>query len=250
MKHKKPSPSLLAPHKAMQQSSPPNNYSGFLHNARNDTNNVVALARMTVNENGNALIFILIAIALLGLLTVTLSRSGNNNDTGSFEQNQIAASEILTHAKSIENAVQSLLARGCSENEISFENSTVAGYINPNSPTDKSCHIFHVNGTGITVEIPTAVLSASYAVTDIETTNSDLLLILENQSDTLCRQINNITGAPVIDDAYGSIPVKFIGDYTSLASIGGSNETQRANSACFLKTSDSTYQFYHVLIAR
>lgn len=106
-------------------------------------------------QKGNALFFILIAIALLGLLTVTMSRSGSNsNDTGSYEQSQIVASEVLNYAKSIENAVQSLLARGCSENEISFENSGVAGYTNPNSPADKSCHVFDVAGAGMTYIVP------------------------------------------------------------------------------------------------
>ena len=72
-------------------------------------------------QNGNALWFILLAIALLGLLTAVMTRSsGTDNDTGSYEKNQIAANEILQYAKSIENAVQNLLARGCSENDISF----------------------------------------------------------------------------------------------------------------------------------
>ncbi len=138
--------SLRGVRKAARQYRDLNSYSGLLRYARND------------KEAGNALIFILIAIVLLGLLTVTLTRSGDStNDTGDFEQNQIAASEILTYAKSIENAVQSLLARGCSENEISFwhdsdGNGTEDGsddYYNDKSPTDRSCHVFDVSGVGL-----------------------------------------------------------------------------------------------------
>lgn len=146
MQQQTPASPLREACKAAQQSRDLNTYSGLLRYARND-------------EGGNALIFILIAIALLGLLTVTLSRSGDStNDTGDFEQNQIAASEILAYAKSIENAVQSLLARGCSENEISFwhdsdGNGTEDGgddYYNDKSPTDRFCHVFDVAGAGMT----------------------------------------------------------------------------------------------------
>ena len=109
-------------------------------------------------QNGNAFFFILIAIALLGLLTMTMTRSGNNtNDTGKFEQNQIAANEILRYAKSIENAVQMLLSRGCSENVISFwhdsnGDGTEDGgddYYNDDAPSNHSCHVFDSAGAGL-----------------------------------------------------------------------------------------------------
>lgn len=106
------------------------------------------------HQSGNALWFILIAIGLLGLLTITFSRSSKNNDSGDYEQTQIAASEILRYAKSLENAVQTLLAKGCSENEISFENNVVAGYTNSNSPAENSCHVFRSAGAGMTYQEP------------------------------------------------------------------------------------------------
>lgn len=110
-------------------------------------------------QSGNALWFILLAIALMGILTAVMTRSsGTDSDTGDYEQNQIAASEILRYAKSIENAVQTLIARGCSENTISFwhdsdGNGTENGsddYYNADSPTDHSCHIFEPEGGGLT----------------------------------------------------------------------------------------------------
>ena len=110
-------------------------------------------------ESGNALWFILVAIGLLGLLTVMLSRSGSNtNETGSYEQNVIAANEILSYAKNMENAVQGLLARGCSENELSFWHDSNGDGVEDNNDdyfntvstrTDRSCHIFDVAGAGI-----------------------------------------------------------------------------------------------------
>lgn len=109
-------------------------------------------------QNGNALWFILIAVALLGLLTVTMTRGGgSSDDTGDYERQQIQANDILTYASSIESAVQSLIARGCSENDISFwhdsdgngtENAS-DDYFNANSPTDHSCHVFQPEGAGL-----------------------------------------------------------------------------------------------------
>ncbi len=109
-------------------------------------------------QSGNALWFILIAIFLLGGLTVLLSRTGGQTEeTGSAEQVSIQASEILRYLSSIKSGVDQLRGRGCGENQLSFwydsngdgsENGSDSFY-NPAAPTDRSCHIFHVNGAGV-----------------------------------------------------------------------------------------------------
>ncbi len=180
-----------------------------------------------MKQSGNALIFILIAIALLGLLTVTLSRSSDStNDTGDFEQNQIAASEILSYAKSIENAVQMLLVRGCSENELSFwhdsdGNGTEDGsdnYYNDESPTDRSCHVFDVAGAGMTYETPneewldrlesaqTGYAELFFSMQSNVDGNKVLAMIFPYVTKNICLQINtasnvvNTGGAPPKDN--------------------------------------------------
>ena len=83
--------------------------------------------------------------------------SSSTNETGGYERNSIQASEILAYANTIENGVQSLLARGCGENELSFwydsdNNGTENGsdrYYNSDAPTDQSCHIFEPEGAGV-----------------------------------------------------------------------------------------------------
>lgn len=203
-----------------------------------------------MEQSGNALWFILIAIGLLGLLTVSLTRSGSNtNETGSFEQNQIAVSQILTYAKSIENAVQSLLSRGCSENEISFDNNIVTGYENLNAPDDNSCHVFEPEGAGMSIEYESALYTSALSITDVYSSRSELLFILENMGNNQCQQINRITGAPVIDEAY-TTPTQFTGGFTASGFIGDADETEESQSGCFESTSDSQNHFYHVLHAR
>jgi type II secretory pathway pseudopilin PulG len=237
-------------------------------------------------QNGNALIFILIAIALLGLLTVSLSKSsGDSNDTGSFEQNQIAASEILTYAKGIENAVQSLLARGCSENEISFQNAVVAGYSNTSSPTDNSCHIFEPEGTGITYNLIKEVwLNSTYSAQPyynqwqfeanhcvigvasdstncVSDSSKELILSLIFLKKDLCMLINKSLGVtnpgnqPPIDATTPS------NDFTGIFGPAGNGimgddaaELIAKKSGCYqddaVGFSGNAYIFYHVLIAR
>lgn len=171
-------------------------------------------------QNGNALFFILIAIALLGLLTVTMTRSGDStNDTGDYEQNQIVASEVLTYAKSIENAVQTLLARGCSENEISFWHDSDGNgtedasddYYNTNSPTDHSCHVFDVAGAGMTyLDISSKInngLTFTLATASLGRTLKDIgddsrvdlyfsIRGLPNLMESFCTAVNKIAGVP------------------------------------------------------
>jgi hypothetical protein len=201
------------------------------------------------SEKGNALIFILIAIALLGLLTVTLSRSGDStNDSGDYEQNQIAASEILSYAKSIENAVQMLLARGCSENDISFENNVVAGYTNPNAPTDNSCHVFDVAGAGMTYQ-STPIFTGAYQITDVGTTRAELLLLLEDQNSLICAQVIALSGTPSIDENYNT-PAQFVGIYDNTNAIGDPGETEGVEAGCFTNTNDNSSIMYLVLHAR
>lgn len=189
-------------------------------------------------QNGNALFFILIAIALLGLLTVTMMRSSSDsNDAGSYEQSQIVASEVLNYAKSIENAVQMLLARGCSENELSFwhdsnddgnENSS-DDYYNSKSPTDHSCHVFDVAGAGLTYQDMTdkigpsinfriAVTSVDRALKDIgEDDQADLYFsYITNlrDMDGFCDAVNRMNGVAKT----GSAPAGAYDPYTTAPS--------------------------------
>lgn len=240
-----------------------------------------------MKQNGNALIFILIAIALLGLLTVTLSRSGDStNDTGDFEQNQIIASEILAYAKSIENAVQSLLARGCSENELSFENDVVAGYENPNSPADNSCHIFDTAGAGMTYQAPnedwldnnfsekpdfnTNVFNGHLHITnklDLNTNDvskKELLIVTPYLKDSVCAQINTISNAniasanPPKED--NTTAINFFVKYTGTFSVGADIDANGSDldlnvfrdvlSGCTRPSDENSNMMFHTLISR
>ncbi len=237
---------------------------------------------MTRQQSGNALWFILIAVGLLGLLTVTLTKSGSStNETGSFEQNQIVASQILTYAKSIENAVQSLLARGCSENEISFENNVVAGYENPNAPTDKSCHVFDAAGAGMTYEAPkenwldkskngedsfgeivitglARVDTVGGAICGVNQC-SELLFYIPYLEQNICVSLNRALNLNVnlsidegIQDLGPSSADFFTGSFKNDSGFIGNEQAVLIgeNNACIYRNHNENFSFYHVLHAR
>ena len=241
------------------------------------------------HQNGNAFLFILIAIALLGLLTVTMTRSGSNtDDTGNFEQNQIAANEILRYAKSIENAVQMLLSRGCSENVISFwhdsnGDGTEDGgddYYNDDAPSNHSCHVFDAAGAGITYQepnekwldnsFPAALLSAGtygeyrfqggFSFIDIETPRPELGMYLNFIKKDLCMQINRTLGvqnlaSDTAEDTNSNPSVMFFdGTYgTPLADNIGDDTNEYLtgkHTFCWKNTSNNVYALAHILHAR
>lgn len=107
-------------------------------------------------QNGNAFLFILIGIVLFAALSFTVARGLRTQTASSISEKDasLAAAEILDYAQRIQRAVDRVRRRGCSENEISFENEVVAGYENANAPNDNSCHIFHPNGGSVSYVIP------------------------------------------------------------------------------------------------
>ncbi len=219
------------------------------------------------NQSGNAIWFILLAVALLGFLTSVISRGTSSVDqTGDFERARIQSAQIIRYAKSIETALQNLrLNNGCSENEISFENNDVTGYINANAPTDESCHIFETNGGAITWQ--------TYAISDKEwiitksariyeavtSSNDDILIILRDVPESICAQINrelhNWTSIPTWDAGSGYLWSKADGDYGASAVVlslprpGPVWETDII-TGCFNNTNAGEYDFFHTLLLR
>ncbi len=224
-------------------------------------------------QKGNALWFILVAIALLGLLTVMMSRSSStSNETGNYEQGVIFANEILSYAKGMENAVQGLLARGCSENEISFQNAMIAGYSNTISPTDNSCHVFNPAGAGMTLLTPNEnwldssesggfnfgdfVFSSTNTVTNLEDNKDELIILLEWLNQSTCEAINNTLFSEITitedPDSFSYDPNASGGFDTIADNINLSSYALHdgQTSACFSSADEGGFHFYHVLHTR
>lgn len=105
-------------------------------------------------SSGNVLFLILIAVALFAALSYAVTSSSKSGGSGiSKDKAKIAASQILQYATAIEQAITRIkVINGCNDKQVSFERAPFdgsdTGYLNPNSPADKRCHVFHPDGGG------------------------------------------------------------------------------------------------------
>lgn len=242
-------------------------------------------------ERGNVFFIILVAIVLFAALMYAFASGGDGAKSNlSPSQAKITAAGMLSYAKQLESRVSTLIRRGCSETELSFNNRLMTHptfwgeYNNSSTPIDKSCEVFQDDKTGLRfVMAPVGLdagdvsadatdnryyITSSYKVVDVgETTLGDLMLLvrmefLENPGLELCRAINQslgIDGVQGDDLNVSNTPdiYRFHGSYVDGAATGASvigdvatNVTGRS-TGCFQAVGfGSRYVFYHVLLAR
>lgn len=100
-------------------------------------------------QSGNALFFVLIGIALFAALSFTVVRMSRSTSKMSTQDARLSAQQLLSFAEHMAGAVQGvMLQNGCTLSQVSFENSSVGGYLNASAP-DK-CKVFDAAGGGRT----------------------------------------------------------------------------------------------------
>lgn len=238
----------------------------------------------TQSQRGNVLWFIMIGVALLAAITMVLSRSGSSVDqAGNYEQNSVKASQILRYVRGLEAGIERLKqVNGCSENDISFENNISSGYTNSNSPTDNSCHLFEIEGAGLSWQnLPDGIFDSQWESGNahykipfftgmFEVRNvgqdcsaaacSDLTFIVSDLKLSMCEHINDLLSinAPSGDgmtnyDPYNYAPSLFQGTFTFInsGSVLGEIMTglEGERAGCFLNMGTNP-TFYYVLLAR
>ncbi len=224
-------------------------------------------------QNGSVIMWVLIAVGLMAALSYAFMGSSRNSTSMiSNTQAEAYASEIIAYGNEVKSAVKRLQLRGCSDTEISFENNVVSGYTNSNSPPDSSCHVFDIAGGGLQlINGPNP-----FANTGVECWNGkysfingtewhgngstcaaqncvDLIMLFYTFDQNICDIINKNLG-------YSSTPTdtlfgggQFQGSYgysQTLADEVSGSEASKEKSACFFRTSDSTYIYAQLLISR
>lgn len=117
------------------------------------------ISRDKAGQSGNVIFIILIAIVLLAALTFSVTKSMRGT-SGSLRQEEavLELNQIMQYGAAIENAITQMMAQGCQDDQISFHTtkwpSSASDWINPNSPANKSCHVFDPAGGGITFQLP------------------------------------------------------------------------------------------------
>lgn len=197
---------------------------------------------------------------------------GARNNSNSFVDGSIDDVRIYGRALSA-NEVADLYratAGDYTENEISFENSVVSGYTNPNCTVD-SCKIFAPEGGGMTYtppqmewlevdKIPDQAWYGQYHfnsdmhIDAIGTDDVDLILMLAPLTKEICIDLNNKVG---VTNPGGDPPVVtgvavdgFNGVFGTPPLGSWDAHGSGKKSGCLFITSRDGYHFYHVLKAR
>ena len=185
------------------------------------------------NQRGIVIGPILAMVALLTVLASAIAAgSGSFNGDTSAVKAKAQATAILEYAHEVKFAVDRVLGKGCTDTEISFENPIVSGYENPSAPSDKSCHVFDVNGGGIVWKKPPANTSGhaegsfysgqhGFVGTTLPTgginPTQDLILFFPNITKDVCEEINRIILSNSSIPSFGALGfntnAKFTGTY-------------------------------------
>ncbi len=241
-------------------------------------------------ESGNVFLFIFMGIILFGALIFTMNRSGTGNMSAiSKAQIKLATDEILNYGQVMDRTVNKLISNGCSESQISFNNTVVSGYSTTAAPVDGSCEVFGPNGGKLNYNAPNPIwldssLSAQasygewfytgYVVVDGFGThftspyNAVLLMVLPYLKKEVCMELNDRLGleppasdTPVEDNGTAAAYVsgKFDGGYLLAGAANnidgwatpgcGCNFLFKVPQGCTL-TADNRYVYYKVLIER
>lgn len=238
-------------------------------------------ARPSINsqphpEAGSAIIYVFLGIILFVALALTFGRSLDTSQSSTAKNSgAIKASEISSYASDIQRAVDKLLLKGCSINDLNFYAShyTVASIsANPSAPPDKSCDIFAPEGGKLTWKTcPDPQMCSDpylYAysivgytgVTGIGAQQSDLVLLVLVSKDT-CEAINKSRGLPTTDLPGTTVGTSFYTgtfNYTSMLPWNGAGTYapfEKTTSGCIyarnymIAWGGEYYVYYHVLAA-
>lgn len=228
-----------------------------------------------MNQNGNAIVMILIAVALFAALSYAFTYASRTSTSFiSDEEAKAYANQIIAYGNEVKSAVKRLQLRGCSDTQISFENSVVTGYTNPNAPTDKSCHVFDIAGGGLNfIKISENILDNSYSantsygifnttgdvrILNVGTslngpTGNELIGVVSFINKNICQAINKnldfsyTSNNPPISLFYANA---FDGDYNHIAQAIMNVGLTGKKSFCFDHVGLGKYIYYITLIAR
>lgn len=189
------------------------------------------------HESGSVIFFILIAIALFAALNYAFTQSSRTDTSKlSEEKSKLLAAEIIDYARVVKNTVQAMKINNCTDAQISFDQSFVAGYSNTNAPSNNTCHVFESAGGGLygnTLGIPDEaqvaanpnyVFNGTDSLNNVGSTASELLLKANLSSESVCEAINEQIGlSPMPTDSDEIALTPFTGSYgtNSAYDLGG-----------------------------
>ncbi len=221
------------------------------------------------SESGNVLVIILLAIVLIGALTAALQGTSQQNAHIDNETLILHISEIQRDAAEMARGIRFVMQNGLSENDIRFAHPDAhSDYGDLAADTDKSDQLFSREGGGTQYKSPPPDINDGsawefYGHTALPQVGSDaaeLIAVLPNVTQSFCTKINNIVGYNTTqpqDSAtciHGGAATRF----DSATQFDSSPNTvteatfsfKPSTQGCVECTSDSSYHYFYVLMAR
>lgn len=219
-------------------------------------------------ESGNVLIIILLAIGLIGLLTAAIQ--GTTNQQGHIDNETliIRVSEVQRYASELERGIAYIMQNGYSESDIRFAH--------PNAPTDygdlsadadKSDQLFAKEGGGAQYQDPPSNINdgsswefyGQTALPEVGSDEAELVAVLPNVTQAFCERVNTILDyAAQPEDSSTCVNGGASARFDAGTQFSGSPNTvvdatfsqKPSTQGCIECTSDNSYHFFHVLMAR
>lgn len=223
------------------------------------------------SRKGSIFVLIFVFIALFAALSFAMLQGLRTGQSSLNDQEaKLVAAEIMGQANKVRDAVKTLRINGCGDTEISFDTDYMGtDYVNPDTPPDNSCKIFHPMGGKVTFPIfskDTQAILLDMAFTgrnDLDgigtnngnTSSSDLAMIFMISSKIVCETYNktlNLTSLlPPPPETYYTESDMFTGAYGPYRYVAAA-ELRGKPTACYdaIVGSDIKYVIYYTLLAR
>ncbi len=229
------------------------------------------MTRRISSENGNILFYVLIGIFLVGLLTVALRNTGGYKENIDSEDLVLKAGTVQRYGDELARGVNILMDKKVSEADIRFAHPDAASDYGTITTNPENQVFSNQGGQASYKPAPAGVNDGSnwefFATSEIPQVGSDraeLIAVLPNVTQAFCQTINSqigfTSGTQPTDDAAGSPACvmgsssnRFTGSYndSSPNPLDSSSFSKLpAYQACVRCASNSTYNYYYVLLSR
>lgn len=220
-------------------------------------------------ESGNVLVIILLAIVLIGALTAAIQSTSQHGANIDRETLTLRATELQQQTTEFERGITFIMQNGFSENDIRFAHPDAhADYGDLSADTDKSDQLFAREGGGAYYRTPPDDVNdgsawefyGNTAFPDVGSSSAELIAILPNVTQEFCLKINEVIGydATQPTDTVTCLYDGAVSRFDAVTQFASSPNTvdpatfsvKPSMQACLQCSSDSSYHFYHVLMAR
>ncbi len=222
-----------------------------------------------IAQRGNVLVIVLLAIVLIGALTVAIQGSSNQNSHIDNETLILRISEVQRYVGELERGVGFIMQNGFSESDIRFAHPNAnSDYGDLSADTDKSDQLFAREGGAAKYRLPPKNINdgsawefyGHTALPEVGSDEAELIAVLPNVTKAFCEKINSVIGYDTTQPSdsatciKGSASDRF--DDSTQFSSSPNTVTEATFSlkpsmqGCVQCTSDNSYNFFYVLMAR